>query len=213
MKIQNIIFDLGGVLLNLDPLRTHAAFGALVGNIDTQARLHQRLVEENFWTDYEIGAIDTEEFIKRIQQINPNTITAAQIQTAWSAMLLDFPAKRIELLRKLRASGFKLFLLSNINSIHLRDVYAIVNKQHALSAAQFDGLFDKVYYSHLIKRRKPDLSTYEYVLADANINPKETLFFDDLAGNVLAAQQVGILGQLHTANGDIEKTISQFVKF
>ena len=213
MKIKNIIFDLGGVLLNLDVMRTNAAFAALVGNTEIQQKLFQRLNEEGFWANYEIGALDTDEFIERIQNANPNTITAAQIQTAWSAMLLDFPKERIEFLRKLKAQGFKLFLLSNINYIHLRDVYAIVQKQHGLSASEFDALFDKVYYSHLIQKRKPDLATYQFVLDDANINPQETLFFDDLPSNILAAQRCGILAQLHPCNGDIEKTISQFIQF
>lgn len=213
MNIKNIIFDLGGVLLNLDIGRTEAAFAALVGSREAHRRLYHRLIEEKFLEHFETNAVNAEEFTKRMQQLNPHTVTPMQIQTAWSAMLLDFPSERLALLRKLREAGYRIFLLSNINSIHLRDVYGILEESHGLSAGEFDALFEKPYYSHLIQRRKPDVDTYKFVLEDANIRPSETLFIDDNPHNIIGAQRAGLLAYLHPANGLIEQSVRQFVKF
>lgn len=213
MQIKNIIFDLGGVLLNLDIGRTEAAFSALVGNKETHRRLYQRLVEERFLEDFETNAVDADTFTKRMQQMNPHSLTPMQIHTAWSAMLLDFPAPRLELLRQLKAAGYRLFLLSNINSIHLRDVYTILQESHNMQAEEFDALFERPYYSHLIGRRKPALDTYHFVINDAGLRAEETLFFDDNPENIIGAQRAGLLAHLHPSNGDIAQTVAQFVKF
>jgi glucose-1-phosphatase len=213
MKIKNIIFDLGGVLLNLDIGRTDAAFAALVGSREVFRKLYTRLIEERFLEDFETNAVDAETFTKKMQQINPHSVTTTQVHTAWSAMLLDFPPQRLQLLQQLRQAGYQLYLLSNINTIHLRDVYEIIKNTHGLSAEDFDALFDKTYYSHLIGRRKPNTETYQYVIEHAELRPEETIFFDDNPQNILGAQQAGLFAQLHPANGDIVQTVAQFVKF
>jgi FMN phosphatase YigB (HAD superfamily) len=213
MKIKNIIFDLGGVLLNLDIGRTDAAFAALVGSREVFRKLYTRLIEERFLENFETNAVDAETFTKKMQQINPHSVTTTQVHTAWSAMLLDFPPQRLQLLRQLREAGYKLYLLSNINTIHLRDVYEIIKETHGLGADEFDALFDKAYYSHLIGRRKPDTATYQYVIDHAELRPEETIFFDDNPHNILGAQRAGLLAQLHPANGNIAQTVAQFLQF
>ena len=124
-------------------------------------------------------------------------------------MLLDMPANRIKMLQNLREKGYKLFLLSNINSIHLRDVYAIVRNEHG--DLDFDALFDKPYYSHLIGRRKPDAETFRFVLEDAAILAEETLFIDDNADNVKSAASIGIHVVHHEANSAIETFLKNYL--
>ncbi len=213
MQIKNVLFDLGGVLLNLDISRTEAAFEGLVGNRALHRKLYTRLVEEGFLEDFERGAVDTEGFTKKMQQINPYTIMPAQVHAAWSAMLLDFPVERLDLLQRLKNAGYRIFLLSNINTIHLRDVYEIVKLQHGLDAADFDAIFERAYYSHQIKRRKPDVETYQFVCEDAQISPNDTLFIDDNAQNIIGAQRAGLLSHLHATNSSLERTLRHFLDF
>jgi putative hydrolase of the HAD superfamily len=200
-NIKNIIFDLGAVLLNLDMLKTDAAFEALVGDKKTHEWIRQKLYDRALFSKFETNEILELEFVQTIKSFNPSPLNDEQINQAWSAMLLDFPLERIELLKKLKEKGYRLFLLSNINSIHLRDVYTIIQKEHG--NLDFDALFDKAYYSHLIGRRKPDPATYQFVLNDAGIKAAETLFIDDNADNIEGAASTGIRAVHHIANGDI----------
>lgn len=199
--IKNIIFDLGAVLLNLDMERTDAAFAELVGDSEQHAWIRSELYKRGLFTKFETNEVLELEFVETIKAYNPHPLSDAQVRKAWSAMLLDMPEERIELLRQLRKAGYRLYLLSNINSIHLDDVYAIIREQHG--DLDFDALFDKPYYSHLIGRRKPDRATFGFVLADADLKPDETLFIDDNADNVQAAAALGIKTIHHPANSDI----------
>jgi HAD superfamily hydrolase (TIGR01509 family) len=209
MKIKNIIFDLGAVLLNLDMLRTEAAFAALIGDKKLHQIIQRQLFEQNLFSKFETNEIREKEFIETLQAVTPHPVNENQIRTAWSAMLLDFPVQRIEMLKNLKSEGYKIFLLSNINSIHLQDVYANFHEEHG--ALNFDQLFDKPYYSHLIGRRKPDTDTYRFVLDDAGIEAAQTLFIDDNADNISGARKAGLHTIHHEANGDIEKVVRDFL--
>jgi HAD superfamily hydrolase (TIGR01509 family) len=210
MKIKNIIFDLGAVLLNLDMLRTEAAFAALIGDKKLHQSIQRQLFEQKLFSKFETNEIKEAEFIETLKSVTPHPLNEKQIRTAWSAMLLDFPASRIEFLKNLKSEGYKIFLLSNINSIHLEDVYANFQEEHG--NLNFDGLFDKPYYSHLIGRRKPDSETYLFVLEDAGIEASQTLFIDDNADNISGAKKAGLHTIHHQANGDIEKVVKDFLK-
>jgi putative hydrolase of the HAD superfamily len=208
--IKNIIFDLGAVLLNLDMLRTEAAFAALVGDKKAHTLIRERLHKIELFSKFETNEVESLEFVQTIKAHNPHPLSDGQVRVAWSAMLLDLPKERIEMLRKLRAEGYKIFLLSNINSIHLEDVYAIIKEEHG--DLDFDALFDKPYYSHLIGHRKPNPETYRYVLDDAGLLAEETLFIDDNADNIKGAQSLGIHTIHHVANGDIVGVLNAYLK-
>lgn len=209
MNIKNILFDLGGVLLNLDVSKTEVGFRCLVGDNKKHQEIYAQLNDKQVFEDIETNAISAEEFVKVLQEANPTPVTTAQVETAWSAMLLDFPAQRIELLRELKAAGYTIFLLSNTNSIHLRDFRAIMQAQ--LGIDDFDAFFDKAYYSHLIELRKPHAEAFQYVLDDANINASETVFIDDNAINLTGARAVGMHTIHHKANSDINKMLKDYL--
>ena len=207
--IKNIIFDLGAVLLNLDMNKTELAFKALFINSDAHKTAVERLYKINFFEKFETNEIEEDEFVETLSKALDSPIDRTEIEKAWSAMLLDMPANRIKMLQNLREKGYKLFLLSNINSIHLRDVYAIVRNEHG--DLDFDALFDKPYYSHLIGRRKPDAETFRFVLEDAAILAEETLFIDDNADNVKSAASIGIHVVHHEANSAIETFLKNYL--
>jgi|VirMetMinimDraft_7_1064189.scaffolds.fasta_scaffold164417_1 putative hydrolase of the HAD superfamily len=208
--IKNIIFDLGGVLIHLQPKWTEAAFCALVGDKKEYARISSLLQAENIFNDFETGAIGESEFIAALQKYNPNPVTRAQLETAWNAMLLDIPTSGLDLVQDLQNQGYKVYLLSNTNSIHLTGFTKIAKEENGIT--DFDALFDKAYYSHLIGSRKPHAEPFEYVLKDAGLVAGETLFIDDNAPNLVGARLAGIHTLLHPANTDIAAHLKLFLQ-
>lgn len=208
--IKNIIFDLGGVLIHLEPQRTEAAFCALVGDKQEYERITKELVKKDVFNDIETGRSSEEAFINALKRVNLNAVNTAQLETAWNAMLLNIPANGLALLDELKAKDYKVYLLSNTNSIHLREFRKIVKKEHGIK--DFDALFDKTYYSHLIGERKPDVAAFQAVLDDAQLVAGETLFIDDNAPNLVGARLAGIHTLLHPANTDISAHLRLFLQ-
>ena len=206
--VKNIIFDLGGVLLNLDISRTDAAFAALAGDWQAHRKNYQSIVESKLFERFETNAIREKEFLEAIRAYNPLPVHDNQICVAWSAMLMDLPKERLDFLRQLRDSGYNIYLLSNTNSLHLKDFYAIVEREHGID---FDALFHKTYYSHLIEQRKPLPETYEYVLQDAGLSAAETLFIDDNYFNIEGAKSAGLQTILHQANSDTVAVLKEYL--
>ena len=186
--IKNIIFDLGGVLLNLDMNKTLDAYKAMgIQNIESYFKIGHA---DSFFKLYETGDISDEEFIERIERLEGNTGTQKQIMAAWNALLLDFPANRVKWLQQLK-SKYRLFLFSNTNALHMEHFQKAFKKDHGF---HMDELFEKAYYSHLVNIRKPDHASYQLVLNENNLLPHETAFIDDALINVEAANAVGIRG-------------------
>lgn len=208
--IKNIIFDLGGVLIHLQPAYTEAAFCALVGDRKEFARISKLLIANRVFDDFETGDLSEEAFIKALQEHNSHAVTRAQLETAWNAMLLNIPQKGLDLVKELREKGYGVYLLSNTNSIHLKAFREIVAAEHGIQ--DFDALFDKAYYSHLIRARKPNVEAFQYVLEDAQLDPSESLFIDDNAPNLVGARGAGIHTLLHPANSDIKAHLELFLQ-
>ncbi|HTE10961.1 MAG TPA: HAD family phosphatase [Chitinophagaceae bacterium] len=184
--IKNIIFDLGGVILNIDFKKTENAFADL-GFTDFKHHITQFHITP-FFEEYETGKIDDAAFVKGIQQIAGKPITEQEIIAAWNALLLDFPLERIALLERLK-KRYRIFLLSNTNSLHYR---AFQQALHALTGKTLEDIFEKTYFSHTSHLRKPNAAFYQMVLDENNLNAGETLFIDDTASNFSGAEEVGI---------------------
>jgi putative hydrolase of the HAD superfamily len=186
MAIKNIIFDLGGVLLNLDFGKTAKAFQDL-GVTNFNDYFTQTHANPLFKT-LETGDVPSAVFYDEFRATTGLRVTDEAIAGAWNAMLLDFPKERIELLQELKKK-YRLFLFSNTNAIHYDSFQETFVREFA---HQFDSLFEKAYYSHIIGHRKPNVSAFEYILIDAGINAEESVFIDDTLPNVDAAQKAGI---------------------
>ena len=186
-NIRNIIFDLGGVILDIDFKRTEKAFVDL--GITNFGELFGLGHAASFFKDHEAGRITDDEFLDSLRKLANNSLTGDAVQKAWNALLISFPTERIELLKKLNGR-YRLFLLSNTNAIHLAAFQKIYRE--AFNNGSFSDLFEKVYYSHEIRLRKPDKEIYLYVLKDSGLNPTETVFIDDALVNVEAARASGM---------------------
>lgn len=193
--IKNIIFDLGGVLLNIDYHKTFTAFREL-GVQHFEEMFTQFHVNELF-EKLETGKIGEDDFYETIKTHIPQTISNEKVANAWNAMILDFRTETLVVLKTLSANH-DLYLLSNTNSIHLKYFRKIFTRD--TGQPLLDSYFNKAWYSHLIGLRKPDRDIYEYVLGDAAINAAETLFIDDTIDNINAAMELGIQ-TLHLKSG------------
>ena len=186
-QIKNLIFDLGGVIINLDTTRTFESFSKLSGI--PAAELQQKSKQVSLFGDYEKGSMTDEEFRSELKNFLSGNFSDTELDQAWNAMLLDIPSGKFQLLEQLKKSH-QTFLLSNTNNIHLECFNQIVKEATGLK--EIDSYFHMAYYSHLLKMRKPDDEIYLHVLAQHNLNPAETLFMDDNRDNLEGAKRVGI---------------------
>ena len=187
--IKNIIFDLGGVILNLDNRRTEDAFTSL-GVKDIRSYFGHGHAS-SFFKEYEVGRISDRQFVDSIRQLTGLSVSDTAIVDSWNALLLDFPPERIQLLRQLRKT-YRLFLFSNTNALHLAALQKTYS--HAFDGGCLEDHFEKTYYSHLLGMRKPDRESFEYILRENQLNAAETMFVDDAIINVEGAEQVGLRG-------------------
>jgi glucose-1-phosphatase len=198
--IKNIIFDLGNVLLDIDYNRTIEAFERLGFENFRKAYAPEKMAP--LFESIETGKISEEELYNMIKSLNKNPIATEQIKYAWNALLLDFRIESLEYLKKL-SGRYKIYLLSNTNSIHLTAFNEILIREgqnHTL-----ESYFTKAYYSNIIGYRKPYAESYLFVLDDAGIKAGETLFIDDLPVNIAGAKAVGLQTHLLLPHERIEQ--------
>jgi putative hydrolase of the HAD superfamily len=185
--IKNIIFDLGGVFLNIDFQLTSQAFEKLgVTNFNQMFTQHY---SNPLFELLETGEITEDEFYDAFRVESKSQLSNEQIKTAWNALLLNFPLERIEWLEEI-ASKYRIFLFSNTNQIHY-DCF-IENFNKAFPTKNFDALFIKAYYSQHLGLRKPYPNSFQAILTEQALDPAETLFIDDTIKNVEAAQVLGL---------------------
>ena len=186
-NIKNIIFDLGGVVLNIDTQRSIDAFKIVLGeDNDMFITKYNKL---NLLERLEKGEISPKQFREYMKKIISKQVTDEQIDKAWNSMLLDFPKERIDLLYKLKQKH-RIFLLSNTNKIHYDFYTQTLNKQFGIK--NLSDLFEKEYMSFNLNMRKPDEKIFYYVLEKSNLVATETLFIDDTKENIDVAKQIGI---------------------
>ena len=184
--IKNIVFDLGGVLVDLDGKRCIDAFDAIGCHaISDYVRLHRT---EDLFYDIEIGHTTTAEFCREVRRITAVPATDTAIVGAWNALLTTIADEKKQRLLSLRRD-YRVFLLSNTNLFNYGPWRA-------------DDMFERIYLSYRLHLAKPDPAIFSHVLADAGLQADETLFIDDNADNCRAAQSLGIHTLLQSAAND-----------
>ena len=184
--IKNIIFDLGGVLLDIDYQKSIVAFEKL-GLKNFEAMFSQIKADELF-EKLETGHVSDADFYAAIKERTEIQLTNEEIDHAWNALILNFRKESLDLLIKLSAN-YKLYLLSNTNSIHLKYFKKLFTKK--TGKPLLDNYFGKAWYSNEIGLRKPGKQIFEFILNQENINAGETLFIDDTLINIETAQKLG----------------------
>ena len=189
--VKNIIFDLGGVLLNLNYHLTRKAFEDL-GVQDFDAFYTQHKANPLF-ENLEVGAIEPEAFYEALRATTGLNLTNTQLEFAWNAMLLDFPVERLAWLDQIK-SKYNIYLFSNTNAIHYKAFTSIYAQTAPMIDfnPDFNHFFKTAYYSHTLGQRKPAVAAFEAVLAKSGLDPAQTLFIDDTISNIEGAQKAGL---------------------
>lgn len=185
--IKNIIFDLGGVIFDVDynlTLQKFRGFGT--ENFD---HIYTQLKQTSLFDGFEIGEISANDFYERLRNELNSNISDEKIKLAWNAMLLGLPKERLDLVEKL-SKKYRVFLLSNTNEIHLPEVKKIIFD--SLRINDFDSFFENTYYSHLIGKRKPNADIFEFVLRENNLKKEETIFADDTPQHIEGAKKINL---------------------
>lgn len=186
-KIKNIIFDLGGVVLDIDESIT-------LHELQKKGIDGNALMQDPRFLDidakFERGIISAHTFRKQIKQlIGKENLSDPDFDFLWNSMLLDIPRERIHALEQIK-EHYNIFLMSNTNEIHY-DLY-VRDLQLRFGYKQFDDLFDKSYFSFDVHLMKPDPLFFEYIIEHQGLKPQETLFIDDSKANTDVASQMGI---------------------
>ncbi|HET8574081.1 MAG TPA: HAD family phosphatase [Edaphocola sp.] len=186
-NIRHIIFDLGGVLLNLDTQKTTEAFKDL--GIAHFAEWQQQPEVQALFIQFELGRIDRAVFFQTINRMSGKKLNHQDMAHAWNAMLLEFPLRRLQILQQLQIH-FDLVLLSNTNEVHEECFNTKLKTQTGFN--NLNVFFDRVYFSHRSGLRKPNPETFQRVLSETGFKPEYSLFIDDLPENIAAAQELGV---------------------
>ncbi|MBK0383457.1 HAD family phosphatase [Pedobacter sp. SD-b] len=200
-KIKNIIFDYGNVIFKIDFERTQKAFESLgINNVESFFSHKQH---HTIFNDFETGKINANEFRDGVRKIceRPD-LTDQQIDRTWNSLLIGVEEGNHDLLLRLK-DKYRTFLLSNINEIHLDFINKYLKTEFNLSGNE--GFFEKVYYSHLVGKRKPNKEIFEQVLEENNLIKEETLFIDDSPQHLKTAADLGINTYLMTYPDTIQK--------
>lgn len=203
-QIKNIIFDLGGVIINLDTNKTIQEFNKL--STKQFETIYTQLQQSPIFDKFDKGEISETEFFIEIQKALGVHIPIEKLLFAWNAMLLDFPKHRLQLLEKLKPN-YRLFLLSNTNETHITEFENTLFKQHGYQ--NLESFFETVYYSCRIGKRKPNSDIFDFVIKQNNLNPEETLFIDDSPQHIEGAIKSGIKAEFLAKDRDIQDLITE----
>jgi putative hydrolase of the HAD superfamily len=188
--IRNLLFDLGGVIMDLDRDRCVAEFKKFgMADADSFFGLYE---QKGPFMELESGAIGPEEFRRRLRAILPDggaDLTDTEIDNALFLFLAGIPAHRLESLRDMRLRGYKIYLLSNTNPIMWNGF--IADEFPRSGGHPIDWYFDGTVTSFEAGICKPAAEIFDYACRKLCIKPEETLFFDDSAANCAAAAALG----------------------
>ena len=193
-RINALLFDLGGVIVDLDYNKTIEAFEAI--GLEDAEHLYNQFNQSKIFDEFEIGSISREEFMGLLQEKIPQKVPQSKIKEAWNAMILGFEKSKLEQIKRY-SEKIPCYLLSNTNEIHLEYIQTLLQE---VPFKNLELLFTKCYYSHIIGRRKPHRETFEWVLNDMGSSPEDVLFIEDSPQHIRGAEKAKIK-TLHFTNG------------
>lgn len=187
--IRNLLFDLGGVIMDIEKERCVAAFEEL--GLREARSYFGDFSQQGPFAAIEEGRIDPEEFHAILHGELPATVSDSDIDAAFCRFLIGIPRRRLAALRALR-SRYKVYMLSNTNPIMWNSKIKSEFEQEGLTREDY---FDGIVTSFAAKALKPARAIFDYACSTLGIRPEETLFIDDSQTNLDAAAALGF----HTA--------------
>ena len=200
MELTDIIFDLGGVLLDLNMQGIGQACQRLgidqeLFFVKTDAKntstVCQGISASTVITDYQVGQVSSEEFLSLVLGHCAENITSEMVADAWNACIGVIPNERLDMILDLRSRGFHTHLLSNTNDLHWEEIKRRYFSTDGYTCAD---LFDNVFVSHEMHLAKPEPEIYHKAVRQIGRPAAQCLFIDDTLINVEAAQREGLQG-------------------
>jgi FMN phosphatase YigB (HAD superfamily) len=188
-KKPNLLFDFGGVIINIDYQLTVEAMRKL-SRAGSTIEFNQQSQSELFDL-LETGRLTMQAFREGLRRHYALEATDEALDAAWNAMLLDVPAERLAFLAELRAQGHETALLSNTNEIHIAEINRRLQGQYGFRHGIADCL-DRVFYSQQVGLRKPGPEIFEHALREMNWQAAETLFIEDSFQHIETARRLGL---------------------
>ncbi len=203
--ISTLIFDFGGVLIDLDRQRCIDAFRQLgLHDIDTMI---DNYVQSGIFRQLENGDISVAQFHDGVRRLTGRPTPDDDIDRALNAFLVGIPPERLQLLRQLRPH-YRLLLLSNTNAIHFPHSS---ESTICTDGSRLSDLFDRCYLSYEVHLSKPDPEFFRYLLRNEHLAPEECLFLDDGAKNVATAKSLGINAILVPEHADLHEILKKYL--
>lgn len=197
--IKNIIFDFGGVIIDIDYWRSIKAFIDM--GYDNFDKIYSQASQAEIFDKIDKGIISADEFRSELMKFFPPDTTVKMIDDAWNAIMLGIPEHRVRMLEKIR-KNYRIMLMSNTNIIHYEQY--IKELKEKFGYKDLSGLFEKVYLSFELGMRKPDIKFFKLILEENHLKPEETLFIDDSEQNLPPAQSLNL--QTVFLNGGMDVT-------
>ena len=198
-RVKALLFDLGGVIVNLDYHKTINAFEAL-GVANTEI-LYNQFSQTEIFDDFETGCLSGKEFINLMKHQISTHSSESEIKKAWNAMILGFEEATLEQIKRY-SEKIPCYLLSNTNEIHLAYIQSLLGK---MPFKNLELLFNKCYYSHIIGKRKPHKETFEWVLNDMGYTPEDVLFIEDSPQHIEGAKTINLNTLYFTKERNLEE--------
>jgi len=198
-EIKAVLFDLGGVIIDVNYQKTIDAFSDL--GVQNAADLYNQFDQSSLFDSFETGKVSSDYFIDQLSALVHHSIHREQIVDAWNAMIGEYPLEKLNLIQEI-SSKIPCYMLSNTNEIHLEKA---MNALQKTPYSNLELLFKKCYFSHLIGKRKPEPDTFSWVASQLGILAEDILFIDDSPQHVEGAQKAGMQTIFYRSIQDIER--------
>lgn len=193
--IKTVVFDLGGVLVDLDIDRCTGAFRSL--GMDAVADLINPYYPAEMIGRLEHGIISFHEACDEMRRLSGTPeVTDAQIAWAYGQFLVRIPVAKLRQIDALRERGIRTCVLSNNNPASMK----YIRRMFTADGKTMDDYFDAVFLSYELHELKPSEAIFRKMIAAGGMRPEETLFIDDGQKNVDARAETRIRG-LHARSG------------
>lgn len=201
-----LLFDLGGVIMEIDRLRAVKAFQQL--GMDNADDFFDPYCQRGLFLQLERGEISPAEFRDAVRQLFSRHVSDDEIDAGLMQFLIGIPVERLERLQALRRAGNKVFLLSNTNPIMWN---AFISSEFRKLGGDISSYFDGGVTSFEAKCCKPDERIYRLAVQNLGIVPADTVFFDDGLTNVEAARALGFKAEHVTADSDFMSLTEKYL--
>lgn len=205
--ITTLLFDFGGVLVNLDKQACLKAFSSL--GIPDLEKYISNYAQSGLFLKLEKGEVSTDEFRAELRKMSDRKLTDKEIDTAWNSFLINIPEYKLDFLLELRKK-YRVLMLSNTNAIHFEQR---AKEEFGKQGKKLEDYFDKCYLSYELGMAKPDKNIFEHVLENETAKAHEILFLDDGEQNIATAKEFGFASYLVSEQEDFRPLFSKNTAF